>query len=245
VRSFSAITAANWAPASHSVATLATGGAAHREADILVVLGRAALRPDAAEGLHQVLDGAIEVSRAPAHELEPAAPRDLPVHALAGPTHDRDERAHASAVANRGGLGHERAERDPDDVCSILGCQARDQRARVVGEILEGVRRLGAPREHREGTRSLPRARRGPPDVPVVVADDAEAAANKLVAEVVPPPDELEAHAHDQKDQGIPRIPQLVDAELDFARYLNHSLCQGPHSITTHPTREADRMFGS
>lgn len=55
----------------------------------------------------------------------------------------------------------------------------------------------------------------------MVVAGDAKAAAGQLPAEIVAPPDVLEAHAHHEQDERIAGRAELFDAELDPARHLD------------------------
>ena len=118
-------------------------------------------------------------------------------------------------MADRGRLRHERAQRDAHYVSAFPRGQGRYQRACVVGHVLQAVGRLCAPRQESDGPGNGAVEGRGAPDVTVVVANHPEPAAHKLGAEIITPPDELEAHSHHEKDEGSVRGALFIDAELD------------------------------
>jgi hypothetical protein len=90
-----------------------------------------------------------------------------------------------------------------------------DAVGRHVGDLV-GRRPLVAPDQ-------LPRGRRvaldrgGAPDVAIVVADDEEAAAGELLAQILVPAEHLHGEPHDQQQRGIGGIAERLVAELEVA----------------------------
>ena len=93
---------------------------------------------------------------------------------------------------------------EADAVGGHLG-QAVGRGALVAADDLAEARHRGA----REDGRA--------PDVAVVVADDVEAAAGEVGAEVLVPAEHLRAQAHDEQEGGVGGIAEGLEADLDVA----------------------------
>ena len=65
----------------------------------------------------------------------------------------------------------------------------------------------------------------GQTDVPVVVADDAQALADELLAERGPPQQQLGAQPHDQQDGRVVDVAHVLVVQLQVAR---GGPCSGP-----------------
>ena len=100
-----------------------------------------------------------------------------------------------------------------------LDLEVVEQADAVGGHLGQRVGRgaLVAPHYLPEGRDGGAREDRRAPDVAVVVADDVEAAAGEVGAEVLVPAEHLRAQAHDEQDGGVGGIAEGLEADLDVA----------------------------
>ena len=106
--------------------------------------------------------------------------------------------------------------------------QLRQEAGGVLGHVAERVAgRPLAPAKQLEERGRASRDVRGLADVAVVEADDVEAPAGQLAAEVVRPRDHLRGQAHHQEGGRVGGIAERLVAELDLgahpAELLRHS----------------------
>ena len=113
---------------------------------------------------------------------------------------------------------------DAPTMCAVSILEVVQQRRGVVGEILQRVdRRAAQPEERPDHPRHQRRAgvaaghlaRQA--DVAVVVADDAQALVDELLAETLAPQQQLRAEAHDEQDGGIVRVAHVLVVDVEIA----------------------------
>ena len=75
------------------------------------------------------------------------------------------------------------------------------------------------------------------PDVAVVVADDVEAAAREVGAEVLVPAEHLRAQAHDEQHGGIGGVAERLEADLDVAADAAEALGHAEVNLAGAPRR--------
>ena len=100
-----------------------------------------------------------------------------------------------------------------------LDLEVVEQADAVGGHLGQAVRggALVAAEDLAEGRDRGAREDRRAPDVAVVVADDVEAAAGEVLAEVLVPAEHLRAQTHDEQHRGVGGIAEGLEADLDVA----------------------------
>ena len=136
------------------------------------------------------------------------------------PVLDMIEVSDEDALGAPGGdrLGDHAAHRDADDVGAV-DAEVVEQADAVGGHLGQAVGggALVAADDLAEGRHRGAREDRRAPDVAVVVADDVEAAAGEVRAEVLVPAEHLRAQAHDEQHGGVGRVAEGLEADLDLA----------------------------
>ncbi len=148
----------------------------------------------------------------------------LAAEAAARVGHDGDERAHRFGMTGRQRLGDHSPHRGADHV-RRRQLELAEQAGRVlrhVGELVLGSREA-TPQELRNAGR-VPREVRRAAGVPVVEADDVEATARELLAEVLLPADHLHPESHDEQQRRVRGVAERLVAERDPATYVAKAL---------------------
>jgi hypothetical protein len=208
--------------------------AVEHQARDLAQLGVVALEAVGADRLEQrdrVVDECVALARRLPEEDRHHAEGRLADAPRARGGHDRCQREHTLRAGSGERLGDHPAHRRADDVCG-LDAEAVEQPGGVVGHVLQTVGgRRAAHEQLRERRRRRILEMRRAADVTVVEADDVEALADELGAEVLVPGDHLGTQAHDQQQGRVARVAEGLVAEADAAADVAEPLVHATQPI--------------